>query len=148
MGCLCSEGPGQPNRFKGGQMRDKKGVGADAHEAIPQPSRTPVRNYGFRNRLKRLKRRIITPRSIPYFLYMPCFIVTVGILYPFFRSFYYSLTRYDLIRDPVFLGFDNYVNLFTDDPNFPQVLWNTLYYVGLGVPLGIGIAFCLPLSML
>ena len=62
-------------------------------------------------------------------------------LYPLLASFYYSLTRYDLIRDPVFLGFDNYVKLFLDDPNFPQVLWNTLYYVGFGVPLGIGIAF-------
>ena len=60
---------------------------------------------------------------------------------PLIASFYYSLTRYDLIREPVFLGFDNYVNLFTDDPNFPTVLYNTLYYVGFGVPLGILFAF-------
>ncbi len=62
-------------------------------------------------------------------------------LYPIGASFYYSLTRYDLIRPAVFLGFDNYVKLFTDDPVFGQVLWNTLYYVGFGVPLGIFFAF-------
>jgi multiple sugar transport system permease protein len=62
-------------------------------------------------------------------------------LYPLGASFYYSLTRYDLIRPPVFLGAKNYVDLFTTDPNFPQVLINTLYYVGFGVPLGIGFAF-------
>jgi multiple sugar transport system permease protein len=62
-------------------------------------------------------------------------------LYPLVASFYYSLTRYDLIREPVFIGANNYIELFTNDPNFPQVLWNTLYYVGFGVPLGIGFAF-------
>ena len=62
-------------------------------------------------------------------------------LYPIGASFYYSLTRYDLIREPVFLGFKNYVTLFTDDPVFPRVLWNTLYYVGFGVPISIFFAF-------
>ena len=62
-------------------------------------------------------------------------------LYPLGASFYYSLTRYDLIREPVFLGAKNYIDLFTTDPNFPQVLINTLYYVGFGVPLGIAFAF-------
>ena len=62
-------------------------------------------------------------------------------LYPLGASLYYSLTRYDLIRPPVFLGLKNYVDLFTTDPNFPQVLLNTLYYVGFGVPLGITFAF-------
>ena len=60
---------------------------------------------------------------------------------PTLASLYYSMTRYDLIRDPVFLGAKNYVELFTTDPNFPQVLINTLYYVGIGVPLGIAFAF-------
>ena len=62
-------------------------------------------------------------------------------LYPLSASFYYSLTRYDVIRDPVFLGFDNYVKLFTDDPIFYKVLWNTLFYVGFGVPFGVAFAF-------
>lgn len=62
-------------------------------------------------------------------------------LYPLFASFYYSLNRYDLIRPPVFIGAANYIELFTTDPNFPAVLWNTIYYVGFGIPLGIAFAF-------
>ena len=62
-------------------------------------------------------------------------------VYPLISSAYYSMTRYDLIRDPVFLGAKNYVKLFTDDPHFWNVMYNSLYYVGIGVPLGIGSAF-------
>jgi multiple sugar transport system permease protein len=62
-------------------------------------------------------------------------------IYPLTASFYFSLTRYDIIRPPVFLGFENYIDLFTGDATFPKVLWNTLYYVGFGVPFGIGFAF-------
>ena len=62
-------------------------------------------------------------------------------VYPLIASFYYSLTRYDILREPVFIGFENYVKLFTDDPNFGKVLWNTLIYVGIGVPLGVAFAF-------
>jgi multiple sugar transport system permease protein len=62
-------------------------------------------------------------------------------VYPLASSVYYSLTRYDLIRDPVFLGVENYVKLFTDDPHFWKVMGNTIYYVGLSVPLGLVTAF-------
>ena len=62
-------------------------------------------------------------------------------IYPLVSSAYYSMTRYDLIRDPVFLGAKNYIKLFTDDPHFWNVMYNSLYYVGIGVPLGVGSAF-------
>ena len=62
-------------------------------------------------------------------------------LYPLIASGYYSLTRYDLIRDPVFLGVSNYQKLFMEDPHFWNVMYNTVFYVGLSVPLGIAAAF-------
>lgn len=62
-------------------------------------------------------------------------------LYPLIASGYYSLTRYDLIRDPVFLGFTNYQKLFFEDPHFWNVMYNTIFYVGFSVPLGIAMAF-------
>lgn len=66
------------------------------------------------NWLRRLKKRIITPRTIPYFLYLPCFIVTVGILYPFFRSIYLSFTDYNFTYGTgFFIGLENYVLQFT-----------------------------------
>jgi multiple sugar transport system permease protein len=62
-------------------------------------------------------------------------------IYPLVSSLYYSFTRYDLMRPPVFLGLRNYVQIFTDDPNFPTVAYNTLYYVFLSAPLGVTSAF-------
>jgi multiple sugar transport system permease protein len=74
----------------------------------------------------------VSPWVIGFFLFT---------VYPLASSMYYSMTRYDLIRDPVFLGFKNYEKLFTDDPHFWLVMYNSLFYVGFGVPLGVGSAF-------
>lgn len=49
-------------------------------------------------------------------------------LYPLASSLYYSFTRYDLLRPAQWIGFDNYIELFTDDPQFYTVIYNTLYY--------------------
>ena len=62
-------------------------------------------------------------------------------IYPLISSLYYSFTRYDLLRPPVFIGLKNYIEIFTSDPNFGQVTYNTLYYVGLSAPLGVASAF-------
>jgi multiple sugar transport system permease protein len=62
-------------------------------------------------------------------------------LIPLIMSFYYSLTRYDLISDPKFIGLENYERLFTSDPDFWIVIYNTFYYVLLGVPIGAAVAF-------
>ncbi len=62
-------------------------------------------------------------------------------VYPITSSFYYSFTRYDLLRDPVFLGLDNYVNLFTDDEDFRLVSYNTIWWVFFSAPLGVLSAF-------
>ena len=62
-------------------------------------------------------------------------------LYPLIASFYYSFTRYDLLSNPVFLGLRNFVDIFTEDPHFGQVMYNTVYYVGLSAPLGVIAAF-------
>ena len=62
-------------------------------------------------------------------------------LFPLVASLYYSMTNYDFIREPQFIGLANYVRLFTIDPDFWTVMYNTIYYVGFGVPLGIAVAF-------
>jgi multiple sugar transport system permease protein len=62
-------------------------------------------------------------------------------VYPLVYSFYISLTRYDLIRPPQFIGLANYQELFFEDPVFWQVVGNTLYYVIFSVPLSLIFAF-------
>lgn len=68
-------------------------------------------------------------------------------LYPIVSSFYYSFTRYDLLRPPVFLGFDNYINLLTDDEDFRTVAYNTLWWVVFSAPLGVLSAFLMALML-
>lgn len=62
-------------------------------------------------------------------------------LYPLGSSFYFSLTRYDLIQPPVFIGLGNFVFMFTKDARFWTVIGNTIYYVAISVPLSVVVAF-------
>ncbi len=61
--------------------------------------------------------------------------------YPLLSSLFYSFTRYDFITELKWIGFGNYVEIFTDDPRFWTVVYNTVYYVGISVPLGVATAF-------
>jgi multiple sugar transport system permease protein len=56
---------------------------------------------------------------------------------PFVASFYLSLTEYNILQPPVFIGLDNYVEMFTDDRNFWPVIRFTLFYSLFNVPLGL-----------
>lgn len=58
---------------------------------------------------------------------------------PVVVSFLLSFFSWELIRPPVFVGFQNFKNLFNDD-NFIQVVKNTIYYVGVYVPVNIILA--------
>jgi multiple sugar transport system permease protein len=53
---------------------------------------------------------------------------------PLASSLYYSFTRYDVIGDPVFIGLRNYVNLFLNDEDFHNVVYNTLWWVLISSP--------------
>ncbi len=61
-------------------------------------------------------------------------VFTVG---PFISSIYLSFTRYDVLSSPVWIGFVNYQELFTNDPVFWKSLWITVKYAIIAVPLGI-----------
>jgi len=62
-------------------------------------------------------------------------------VYPLISSFYYSFTRYDLLRPPVFIGLQNYKEILFTDPHFKVVLPNTLFYVFFSVTLSTTMAF-------
>jgi multiple sugar transport system permease protein len=64
-------------------------------------------------------------------------------IYPILSSAYYSLTRYDVIREPRFVGLENYIRIFTEDDMFRKALGNTIYMVVLGVPAALITAFLL-----
>ncbi len=56
---------------------------------------------------------------------------------PFIASLYLSFTEYTILAPPTWIGFDNYVEMFTDDRNFWRVLRFTLGYSVINVPLGL-----------
>ena len=57
---------------------------------------------------------------------------------PMLYSLYISFTNYRITAGPVWIGFDNYIRMFTNDARFLQSVWVTLYYVGVSVPLKVG----------
>ncbi|NLT43754.1 MAG: sugar ABC transporter permease [Anaerolineae bacterium] len=63
--------------------------------------------------------------------------------YPMAASLYYSLTRYDVLRPPRFIGLENYSFMLFSDNLFRLVLSNTVWFVAVGVPAGLVIAFLL-----
>jgi len=67
-------------------------------------------------------------------------------LYPILYTIRLSFTRYDGFNDPRWIGLDNY-RRFLDDDRFSQALWNTLYYTGLAVPIGVVVAMVIALAM-
>ncbi len=74
-------------------------------------------------------------RLYPYYLVAPAVIfMLVIVAYPILNSFYMSFMDYKLfkISDIHFVGLDNYIAVL-QDPVFRQSLWNTLWWVGLGV---------------
>ena len=61
-------------------------------------------------------------------------VLTLG---PMIYSFFLSLTNWDLFTPPQFVGWDNYIRLFTKDKIFWKTVFNTLYYAFISVPLGM-----------
>lgn len=58
-----------------------------------------------------------------------------------------SLTSWDLLSSPEFIGIDNYIKLFTNDPLFKKVMWNTFYFTMVSVPASPVIALALALML-
>ena len=65
---------------------------------------------------------------------------------PIAASFGISLTSWDLLRPPQFVGLDNFVNL-ANDSRFLVSLRNTAFYVLLSVPIGMVLALGLALAL-
>ncbi len=66
--------------------------------------------------------------------------------YPLLMSLYYSFCDYSALRSPVWIGTDNYAELFHD-----EVFWtcvkNTLFYACFSLPLGMAMAIGLAMLL-
>ena len=78
----------------------------------------------------------------PWIIGFLCFSVI-----PMIFSFYFSFTKYNILDPPKWVGFDNYIRLFTDEPDFLRALQNTgvfmifRVFLGLIIPLLVALLF-------
>jgi multiple sugar transport system permease protein len=72
---------------------------------------------------------------------------TVFIAGPTVASLFLSLTRFDILRPPLFIGLGNYTRMVNADPQFWGSLLRTFYFATLMVPAAILIALGLALLL-
>ncbi|MEZ4833966.1 MAG: sugar ABC transporter permease [Caldilineaceae bacterium] len=66
---------------------------------------------------------------------------------PIVSGFYHSFTKWNAMGDARWIGVNNYAEALNRDPLFWKSVSNTLYYIGLSVPLGIVAAFVLAMML-
>jgi oligogalacturonide transport system permease protein len=80
-------------------------------------------------------------KRIGFLFVLPFVLGVLGFkLFPFVMSFALSMTQFDVLSPPEFIGLANYRVLATQDPTFRQSLKVTLVFVVLAVPLRVGFA--------
>lgn len=80
-------------------------------------------------------------RAIPYLFLAPWIIgFLVFSAIPMLSSLYLSFTNYNFVSSPSWVGFKNYITMFTSDPQYLQSIKVTLTYVFVAVPLELAFA--------
>lgn len=122
------------------QSRDLRPVAVPLAAVRAPSSRTGGRTRG---RLRGLAR---SSRLAPYVFLSPLIVfAAVFFVIPLAASVYLSLTRWNPLGEPRFVGLRQFEYLLTRDPQFYDTLVNTFVFaagaVGIGVPLALVVAF-------
>lgn len=103
--------------------------------AAKQPDKRLSWNQGEHKSATRRKRWNRRETLIGYLFILPSIIgFAVFVLYPLVMSVYYSLTKWDGVTEPVFVGLQNFVYMFTKDPSFVPTLKATALFALFSVP--------------
>jgi multiple sugar transport system permease protein len=73
--------------------------------------------------------------------------LSLWVAFPLGLSLITSFTKWDLITQPVFIGFKNYIDMFRTDPLFWQAVAVTLYFTLVGVSMQVVAAFAAALLL-
>ncbi len=100
-----------------------------------------------KTRLSRDARKKWKTSFLAWGLLLPSFFfLSVFTLYPIFYSAYMSFFKDNLSTfrtGPVYIGFKNYIALFTSDPVFTKAFWNNLLIALVTIPTSIALAVCM-----
>ena len=93
-----------------------------------------------------LNRPLARRRVTPYLFLAPALVLLgIFVAYPIASVVFYSFTEYDIVREPVWVGFENYERLI-DDATFWKALTNSLVYL-LVTPIIIGLSIALAIAV-
>lgn len=93
---------------------------------------------------------VTNERIFPYLLIAPSVILIVLLMgYPIFNVFQLSLQNYSLIRiaENGFVGFNNFLQIFTNDPVFRETIPTSIYWVVINVVLQLVIGMIIALLL-
>jgi multiple sugar transport system permease protein len=95
-----------------------------------------------------MPRTLSARKAAPWLFLSPAILFAlVFVLLPVGFAAYISLTNWDSLSPPRWVGLNNYTYLFGTDPIFLKTLWQTLYFAAgtlvIGVPLALGLSFAL-----
>jgi multiple sugar transport system permease protein len=147
----CSES-NRPNRPRSVQMSaDNPGLAAgsaDLTGAVATSGRAaPPAKPAAPTATPRGKRRGHRHNRAGYAFLLPWFIGVFGLtLIPMGYSLYLSMTRFDLLTSPRWIGFANYTALL-NDPRYLQSVKVTLQYVIFSVPLKLALALLVAVAL-
>ncbi|HET6302526.1 sugar ABC transporter permease [Microbacterium sp.] len=97
---------------------------------------------------QRSRRRARRRNAASAFLFLSPWLIGFAVFtaWPILYSAYLSLTDYDVINDPRFIGFENYAQLF-EDPKIALAIGNTLLFSALQVPAYVIVSLLLALLL-
>jgi len=90
---------------------------------------------------------LIEQRYSYLFIAPAVILFSIFVFVPVIASFFLSFTRYNMLSAPVWVGLDNYYNIFFKDPRFWKALRNTTVYAIGVVPVGISISLLLAVAI-
>ncbi|HLZ07609.1 MAG TPA: sugar ABC transporter permease [Chloroflexota bacterium] len=98
---------------------------------------------------RRGKSSIGRQEAVIAYLFLAPWIVgfVVFVAGPIIASLGLSLSTYDIVKPPEFIGLDNYVRAFTKDPLFWPSIFRTFEYALVIVPVGVGGALLVALLL-
>ena len=98
------------------------------------------------NDAKQKRKRIIPISLVPWVFLAPALVLfSIYVLYPIINSFNLSLYQWDGMGDKVWVGFENYIELFDSETFYTALTNNLLWLVMfmLAPPIGLAIALFL-----
>lgn len=96
------------------------------------------------NKPKKSKKTLQQQRTAYLFIFPYAVMFSIFIIIPVVVAIYLSFTYFDTVREPFWVGFQNYINILTNDEIFMQkVLPNTIKYAIIVGPGGYLLSFLL-----